>query len=47
MHFQENTVFDLHSIAQYPIQHVIYAAAKFEVGEGLDGKGGGLVFTIH
>ena len=46
MHLQENTLFDLdlgakvtQNVAQYPLHHVIYAPAKFEVAspKGLGG----------
>ena len=53
MHLQENTLFDLdlgvgvnvaQNIAQYPLYHLIYAPAKFEVAmaNGL----GGHVFKL-
>ena len=37
MHLQENTLFDLdlevtQKVADYPLQHVTYASAKFGVG---------------
>ena len=47
MHLQENTLFDLDlgvkvigSVAQCPLNHVIYAPAKFEVttSKGLGGE---------
>ena len=46
MHLQENTVFDLdievkvtRDVTQYPLHHVTYAHAKFEVGTS-NGLGG-------
>ena len=43
MHFQENTVFDLGQVtwdcAQYPLNHVTYTAAKFEVSTSIGFRG--------
>ena len=40
MHLQENTLFDLDmNVAQYPLHHVTYSPAKFEVATS-NGLGG-------
>ena len=50
MHLQENTLFDLylggqrtHNVAQYPLHHVTYTPANFEVATS--NSSGGDVFT--
>ena len=42
MHLQENTLFDLRNVAQYPLHHDTYAAAMFEVASS-NGLGGDAV----
>ena len=50
MHLQKSTVFDLdlgvkvtHDVAQYPLHHVTYAYAKFEVATS-NGLGGECIY---
>ena len=44
MHLQENTLFDRQNIAQYPLHHVTYAHAQFEVATPMVESGKGLFF---